>query len=42
MLIRSDIVGIHGAGALAAGAEAIPAALRSSALLGGLLLLISP
>lgn len=42
MLIRSDMVGVHGAGAIAAGTEAIPAALRSNLLLGGLLLLICP
>jgi hypothetical protein len=41
MLIRSDNVGVHGTVAMAAGSEAIPAALRST-LLGGLLLLICP
>ncbi|MET0709909.1 MAG: hypothetical protein ABWY64_08450 [Tardiphaga sp.] len=41
MLIRSDMVGVHGPVVIAAGAEAIPAALRST-LLGGLLLLICP
>jgi lipid-A-disaccharide synthase-like uncharacterized protein len=42
MLIRSDNVGVHGTAAFAAGREAIPAALLSTSLLGGLLLLICP
>jgi hypothetical protein len=42
MLIRGDMVGVHGTVAIAAGSEAIPAALRSNLLLGGLLLLICP
>ncbi|HEY8332398.1 MAG TPA: hypothetical protein VIQ05_01285 [Tardiphaga sp.] len=42
MLIRSENVGVHGTVAIAAGAEAIPAALLTNLLLGGLLLLICP
>jgi hypothetical protein len=42
MLIRSENVGVHGAAAIAVGHEAIPAALLSNLLLGGLLLLICP
>ena len=42
MLIRSDMVGVSGGVAVAAGPDAIPAALRSNLLLGGLLLLICP
>jgi hypothetical protein len=42
MLIRSENVGVHGTVAIAAGTEAIPAALLSNLLLGGLLLLICP
>jgi hypothetical protein len=41
MLIRGDMVGVHGTVAIAAGSEVIPAAL-SNLLLGGLLLLICP
>jgi hypothetical protein len=42
MLIRSEMVGVHGAAAFAARSEAIPAASLPTLLLGGLLLLISP
>jgi hypothetical protein len=47
MLIRSDMVGVSGGVAVAAGPDAIPAALSLSSattnlLLGGLLLLICP
>ena len=46
MLIRSDMVGVSGGVAVAAGPDAIPAASLSlssaSTLLGGLLLLICP
>jgi hypothetical protein len=42
MLIRSDMVGVSGGVAVAAGPDAIPTALRSNLLLGGLLLLICP
>jgi hypothetical protein len=39
MLIRSDVLGVHGSAAQAAGPEAIPAATLSTLLLGGLLLI---
>jgi hypothetical protein len=42
MLIRSEIAGIDGTGAFAAGRRAIPAASLPTLLLGGLLLLIGP
>jgi hypothetical protein len=42
MLIRSEIAGNDGIGALAAGRRAIPAASLPTLLLGGLLLLIGP
>ena len=42
MLIRSQMFGVHGKAALAAGPEAIPAASLPTLLIGGLLLLIGP
>jgi hypothetical protein len=42
MLIRSQMYGVHGKAASAAGPEAIPAASLPTLLLGGLLLLIGP
>src|SRR5258708_3739691 len=42
MLIRSQMYGVHGKSAIAAGPEAIPAASLPTLLLGGLLLLICP
>jgi hypothetical protein len=42
MLIRSEMVGVHGGAAVAVRSEAIPAASLSTLLLGGLLLLICP
>ena len=42
MLIRSQMYGVHGKAAKAAGPEAIPAASAPTLLIGGLLLLISP
>jgi hypothetical protein len=42
MLIRSEIDGIFGGAAHAAGPRAIPAASMPTLLLGGLLLLIGP
>jgi hypothetical protein len=40
MLIRSEISGVHGGVAQAAGPEATPAAILSTLLLGGLLLIV--
>jgi hypothetical protein len=40
MLIRSDMSGVFGEVAKAAGPEAIPAATLSTLLLGGLLLIV--
>jgi len=42
MLIRGDLVGVHGKVALAAAPEAIPLSSLPTLLLGGLLLLIGP
>jgi hypothetical protein len=42
MLIRSEMLGIHGKSAVTAAPEAIPAASLPTLLLGGLLLLICP
>jgi hypothetical protein len=42
MLIRSQMLGIHGKAAIAAGPEAIPAARLTTLPLCGLLLLIGP
>ena len=42
MLIRSEMVGVHGGAAETVRPEAIPAATLSTLLLGGLLLLIGP
>src|ERR1700688_3882925 len=42
MLIRSEMYGVHGKSAVAAGPEVIPAASLPTLLLGGLLLLICP
>jgi hypothetical protein len=42
MLIRSEMFGVQGKSAIAAGARAIPAASVPTLLLGGLLLLIYP
>ena len=42
MLIRSEMSGVHGKAAKAAGPAAIPAASMPTLLLGGLLLLICP
>jgi hypothetical protein len=42
MLASSETVGVHGRVAKAAGPEAIPAAILSTLLLGGLELLIGP
>jgi hypothetical protein len=40
MLIRSEMSGVHGEVANAAGPEAAPAAILSTLLLGGLLLIV--
>jgi hypothetical protein len=42
MLIRSQMYGVHGKVAIAAGPEAIPAASLPTLLISGLLLLICP
>jgi hypothetical protein len=42
MLIRSQMYGVQGGAAIAAGACAIPAASLPTLLIGGLLLLICP
>jgi hypothetical protein len=42
MLIRSESLGVHGGPADAVRPEVIPAAISSTPLLGGLLLLIGP
>jgi hypothetical protein len=42
MLIRSEMLGIHGKSAVTAAPEEIPAASLPTLLLGGLLLLICP